>query len=149
MNKITLLIFFLIIFSGLKAQQLPYKEQQIAQKTVINMFEALSMRDAVRLKTYCTTAITFYEYGEIWDLDTLISKAITQNTATDFKRSNTFEFINTKIDKNTAWLTYELTSVITKDGKVVTKQWLETVILAKQKKQWKVNHLHSTLINKT
>jgi hypothetical protein len=148
MKKITLLIFLLTIYSGLKAQQLPSKEKQIAQQTVINMFEALSMRDAVRLKTYCATDITFYEYGEIWNLDTLISKAITQNTATDFKRSNTFEFINTKTYKNTAWLTYKLSSIITKDGKEVTKQWLETVILAKQKKQWKVNHLHSTLIKK-
>ena len=36
-----------------------------------------------------------------------------------------------------------------KDGKEVIKQWLETVILAKKKKQWKVKHLHSTLITKS
>ena len=82
-------------------------------------------------------------------MDTLISKAITQNTATDFKRTNTFDFINTKTDKTTTWLTYRLSSIIKKDGKDVTMQWLETVILAKQKKQWKVKHLHSTLIKKS
>jgi hypothetical protein len=149
MKKISLLLILLANSTIIMAQQLPSKEQQIAQQAVVNMFEALSMRDAVKLKIYCATDITFYEYGEIWNLDTLISKAITQNTATDFNRSNTFEFINTKTYKNTAWLTYKLSSILTKDGKEVTKQWLETVILAKQKKQWKVNHLHSTLINKT
>nr|WP_315149046.1 nuclear transport factor 2 family protein [uncultured Flavobacterium sp.] len=149
MRILKLLIILLSTSTVVKAQQNTTKEQQNAQQTVINMFEALSMRDSVSLKTYCLTAITFYEYGEIWNLDTLISKAITQNTAIDFKRTNTFEFINTKTDKNTAWLTYRLSSIITKDGQEVTKEWLETVILSKQKKQWKVKHLHSTLIKKT
>lgn len=144
-----LLLILLANSPLLMAQQIPTKEQQIAQQTVINMFDALSMRDSVRLKTYCATDITFYEYGEIWNLDTLISKAITQNTAADFKRTNTFDFINTQTDKTTAWLTYKLSSIITKDGKVETKHWLETVILAKQKNQWKVKHLHSTLITKS
>ena len=133
----------------LLAQQKTTKDQKIAQQTIINMFEALSMRDTVSLKTYCATDITFYEYGEIWNLDTLISKAITQNTAADFKRTNTFDFINTKTDKTTAWLTYRLSSIIKMNGKVETKQWLETVIVEKQKKQWKVKHLHSTLITKS
>ncbi len=149
MRILKLLIILLSTSTVVKAQQNTTKEQQIAQQTVINMFEALSMRDSVSLKTYCATTITFYEYGEIWNLDTLISKAITQNTATDFKRTNTFEFINTITDKTTAWLTYRLSSIITKDGQEVTKEWLETVILSKQKKQWKVKHLHSTLIKKT
>ena len=149
MKKITLLIILLTIPKVGNAQQLLTKDQQKVQETVVNFFEALSNRDSIALKNYCATDITLYEYGEIWNLDTLISKAITQNTATDFKRSNTFEFINTKTDATSAWLTYRLSSIITKDGKEVTKQWLETVILSKQKKQWKVKHLHSTLILKS
>ncbi len=145
-----MLLFMLLANSTLLlAQQKTTKDQQIAQQTVINMFEALSMRDTVRLKTYCTTDITLYEYGEIWNLDTLISKAITQNTAADFKRTNTFDFINTRTNKTTAWLTYRLSSIIKMNGKEVTKQWLETVIVEKQKNQWKVKHLHSTLITKS
>ncbi|WP_395050379.1 hypothetical protein [Flavobacterium sp.] len=99
MKKITLLIILLASSTMIKAQQIITKDQQKVQETVINMFEALSVRDSARLKTYCKTDITFYEYGEIWNLDTIISKAITQNTATDFKRSNTFYFINTKTEK--------------------------------------------------
>lgn len=112
------------------------------------MFESLSNRDSVSLKAHCTKDISLYEYGQIWNIDTLINKAITTNTAADFKRSNTFEFISTETDKNIAWVTYKLSSTITKDSKQINIQWLETVFLEKQKKQWKVKHLHSTLIKR-
>jgi hypothetical protein len=113
------------------------------------MFDALSKRDSVTLKIYCTTDITLYEYGQIWDIDTLINKAIIMNTATDFKRTNTFEFINTETEKNIAWVTYKLSSVIIKDDKKTEILWLETAFLNKQKGQWKVKNLHSTLLKKT
>lgn len=156
MNRI-LLITIAIVFTGqLNAQLVPSireqqltKNQQMAQQAIIKMFDAISNRDSISLKSYCTRDITLYEYGQVWNIDTLIMKAITQNQATDFKRNNTFEFINTTADKNTAWVTYHLQSVITRDGKPVTVQWLETVVLVKEKKQWKVKHLHSTLIKRT
>ena len=79
-------------------------------------------------------------------MDTLILKAITLNQSADFKRTNSFEFINTTVDENMGWVTYRLQSIITRDGKEITVQWLETVVLVKEKRQWKVKHLHSTLI---
>lgn len=118
------------------------------QQAVVQLFDALSKRDSVSLKNHCTTDISLYEYGQVWNIDTLINKAFTMNTANDFKRTNSFEFISTETDKNTAWVTYRLQSAITKDGKQVTGQWMETVFLNKQKKQWKVKHLHSTLIKR-
>ena len=133
----------------LHAQQPLTTSQQAVQQTVINMFDALSNRDLASLKGYCTADITLYEYGQVWNMDTLILKAMTQNGATDFKRTNTFDFINTNVDKSTAWVTYRLQSLITWDGKPGTFQWLETVTLVKEKKNWKVKHLHSTLIKRT
>ncbi len=146
------IVFLIITFSVstlLQAQQLLTKEQQEIQQTVIKMFEALSKQDSVGLKEYCTADVAFYEYGQIWNIDTLISKAITVNQAADFKRTNTFDFINTTTDKTMAWLTYHLNSTITKDSKQSTVQWLETVVLTKHKKRWKVKHLHSTLIKRS
>lgn len=113
------------------------------------MFEALSNRDSVGLKANCTADITLCEYGQVWNIDTLIMKAITLNQSADFKRTNSFDFINTTTDKTTAWVTYRLQSVITKDGKQATVQWLETVVLVNEQKQWKVKHLHSTLLKRT
>ena len=149
MKKIFLLLLACSISSMLMAQEPLTADQQAVQQTVIQMFDALSNRDSVGLKNYCTADIQLFEYGQVWNIDTLILKTITQNQAVDFKRTNTFDFINTTTDKTTAWVTYHLQSVITRDGKQVTLQWLETVVLAKAKKKWKVKHLHSTLIKRS
>ena len=149
MKKISLLLIAFAISATLLAQEPLTTNQQSVQQTVIKLFDALSNRDSVSLKAYSTADITLYEYGQVWNIDTLILKAITQNKSADFKRTNSFEFINTTVDKSTAWVTYRLQSAITKDGKTSNVQWLETVVLAKAKKQWKVKHLHSTLIKRS
>ena len=143
------LFFIALLLTAAATAQTITKEKATVQQTIIKLFDALSNRDSVGLKAYSTADITLYEYGQVWTIDTLILKAITLNTATDFKRINTFDFINTTVDKNSAWATYRLQSVITRDGKQVTVQWLETVVLVKAKKQWKVKHLHSTLIKRS
>ena len=149
MKKISLLFIAFSISAIMMAQEQLSTGQQEVQQTVIKMFDALSNRDSISLKAYCTADIALYEYGQSWNIDTLILKAITQNQAADFKRTNSFDFINTTADKNIAWVTYHLNSAITRDGKQVTVQWLETVVLVKEKKQWKVKHLHSTLIKRS
>ena len=147
-KKVKLFFIALLVTTAATAQTIT-KEQANVQQTIIQLFDALSNRDSVSLKSYCTADITLYEYGQVWNIDTLILKAITQNQSTDFKRTNSFKFINTTIDKTTAWVTYRLQSAIVKDSKQVTVQWLETVVLVKEKKQWKVKHLHSTLIKRS
>ncbi len=148
MPKTNLLLFALLLSVTVKAQTIT-KEQAIVQQSVINMFDALSTRDSISLKAYSTADITLYEYGQVWNIDTLILKAITLNQSANFKRTNSFEFINTTVDRSTAWVTYRLQSLMNRDGKQVTLQWLETVVLFKDKKQWKVKHLHSTLIKRS
>lgn len=139
-----------IVLTGqLYAQGKLTANQQAVQQSVIKMFEALSNRDSVSLKSHSTTDITLYEYGQVWNMDTLILRAITQNQSADFKRTNSFEFITTSVAKAMAWVTYRLQSVIIKDGKQSTVQWLETVVLVKERKQWKVKHLHSTFIRRS
>jgi len=149
MKKIALLFIAVLISVILIAQKNLSRDQQAVQQTVIKMFDALSNRDSIDLQSYCTSDISLYEYGQVWNLDTLILKAITQNQVADFKRTNSFDFINTIAGKKTAWVTYYLQSAINRDGKQITVQWLETVVLVKEKKQWKVKHLHSTLIKRT
>ena len=149
MKNISLLLIAFLISAILVAQKHLSRDQQAVQQTVIKMFDALSNRDSTSLQSYCTADISLYEYGQVWNIDTLILKAITQNQAADFKRTNTFDFTNTTTDKKTAWVTYYLQSAINRDGKQVRVQWLETVVLVKERKQWKIKHLHSTLIKRT
>ena len=148
MKKVKLL-FIALLFTVAATAQIITKEQETVQQTIIKLFNALSNRDSVSLKAHSTANITLYEYGQVWNIDTLILKAIVQNKSTDFKRTNSFEFINTTVDKTTAWITYRLQSSIIMDGKQLMLQWLETVVLIKAKRQWKVNHLHSTLIKRS
>lgn len=138
----------IVLTGNLYAQKKLAANQQAVQQTVIRLFDALSNRDSVSLKAHCTTDITLYEYGQVWNIDTLIRRAITQNQSSDFKRTNTFDFIQTSADKTMAWATYHLQSIIMRDGKQGFIHWLETVVLVKEKKQWKVKHLHSTLIKR-
>lgn len=148
-KKILLIIPALLLSIFLQAQPPLKKSQQQAQQAIVNLFEALSNRDLAGLKEHCTADISFYEYGQVWSMDTLVNIAITQNTAADFKRSNRFEFIRTVTDKKTAWVSYRLYSDVYREGKKIQAEWLETVVLLKQNKKWKVAHLHSTLIKKS
>jgi ketosteroid isomerase-like protein len=149
MKKISSLLLAISISSMLQAQEKLTKSQQAVQLTVIKMFDALSNRDSVSLKDYCTADILLFENGLVWNADTLILKAITQNQAADFKRINSFEFINTTVNKNSGWATYQLQSEITRNGKQGSVKWMETVVLVKEKKRWKIKVLHSTLIKRT
>ena len=149
MKKIILLLPAILFIILLQAQQPTTNNELAVQQTVIKLFDALSNRDSISLKAHSTADITLYEYGQVWNIDTLILKAITVNQSADFKRTNTFDFINPATDKNMASVTYRLQSAITRDGKQSTVQWLETVVLIKEKKQWKVKHLHSTLIKRS
>jgi ketosteroid isomerase-like protein len=148
MQKINLLLVSLLL-SIITSAQISTKEEVAVQQTIVKLFDALSNRDSVSLKAVSTADITLYEYGGVWTIDTLILKAITLNTAKEFARTNTFEFIHTTVDKKMALVNYRLQSVIMRDGKQATLQWLETVVLIKVKNQWKVNHLHSTLIKRS
>lgn len=149
MKKIAFLIILIFCITFLQAQPVFTKDQQAVQQTIIKFFESLSNRDSLSLKNYCTADITLIEYGSIWNVDTLIRKAIKLNTTIDFKRINTLDFISTTINGNTAWTTYRLYSDITRDGKQTKIQWLETVVAVKERKRWKIKILHSTLTKRS
>ncbi len=137
MKKTQLLLMAVSFTTLLQAQAQSTQSQQNVQQTIIKMFDALSNRDSASLKAYCTNDISLYEYGELWNLDTLILKAITLNKAAEFKRVNSFDFISNTIDKTMALVNYRLQSIITRDGKQSTVQWLETIVLLKEKKSEK------------
>jgi hypothetical protein len=142
-------IFLIVIAIGgsLQAQQRPDKIQLEVQQAIKNTFKALSNGDTVGLKNYCTSDVTFFEYGAIWNIDTIMNMAGAKQPP-DFKRIDRFNFINTTIRDNTAWVSYYLESDITRNGTHRTVRWQETVILVKYKNRWKIKVLHSTNITR-
>lgn len=145
MQKIKLLVIVLLLSANLNAQT---QEQKNVQQAVENMFATLTTADTAALKTFVTAHVHFYEYGQVWTIDTMIQKLMQSKSIPDFKRTNSFEFVNTSIHKNTAWVTYYLQSTFTRNGKEDVVKWMETVVIIKQKKQWKIDVLHSTRLPK-
>ena len=143
MRKMNLLFLIMLLTASLDAQTLT-QEQQAVQKTIENMFTALSQADTVALKLYVTDNVNFFEYGQIWNRDTIVHKAILGKTIPDFNRINSFQYVSTTIRQKTAWVTYYLQSTITKNQKKEIVKWMETVILIQTGNQWKINVLHST-----
>lgn len=145
-QEIKLLLIALLLSTSGYAQKSQEKEH--VQQAVENMFVALTNADSSALKTFVTANVRFYEYGESWTIDTMIQKIMQSKSIPDFKRTNRFEFVSTNINKNTAWVTYYLQSTFTRNGKEDLVKWMETVVLIKQKNQWKIDVLHSTRMNK-
>ncbi len=85
------------------------------------------------------------EDGAVWNTDTLISK-VNQLKALDFSRTNRLNFIRTEVKGNTAWIAYHNAADITINGQKMTMQWLESAVLIKEGKEWKIKVLHSTVI---
>lgn len=148
MRKLASLLLVSIVTNVAFAQQSATKDQLEVQQTIIRLFDALSARDAQALRKECTTDVRFNEYGEAWPIDTLIHLAITKNTVPDFKRINTLDFVSTTIKGDVAWTTYNLHSQGASNGKDFSVNWMETVILVREAKKWKINVLHSTRVDK-
>jgi ketosteroid isomerase-like protein len=147
MQKINLLFIAMLLSAMVLAQQAT-NEKRSVQQSIEKMFAALTNADTTALKLYCTGDVKFYEYGQIWTMDTLIQKVMQAKSIPDYKRTNSFTFVSTNISKKIAWATYYLQSTISRNGKEEIVKWMETVILLKDKKQWRINVLHSIRIVK-
>ncbi len=146
MNK-TLLFLAVLMCGCLGVTQSQTNSQgKAVEQTIIDFFETLSSGDSVKLQALSTPDILLFEYGGVWTLDTLLRKAFRPARPTDFKRINTIDFINTTVEKKTAWTTYRNKAEITSNGKNRIVEWIETVVLVRQQKKWKVKLLHSSLV---
>ena len=148
-RKPTLCLLFILLSLISIAQTNSTKDKQRLQQTVSDFFDALSARDSNRLKSYAAPDILLFENGAVWNLDSLLLKAIRLNTDPSFKRSNSFSFLSTTIRKTTGWVSYKLVSEFYSNNKQRTAHWMETVIAIKEKGKWKIKVLHSTLIKRT
>jgi len=142
------LVAILVLVSGIFVNaQTKLTNEQSVQNSVIDLFQALADRNLTNLKKNCTADILVLETGLVWNLDTLEMK-VSQTTAPDFKRINTFEFIKTEVNGKTAWTTFNNQAEVTRNGKTGVIKWLETAILVKDDGQWKIRVLHSTLLKR-
>jgi len=138
------LFVVLLILSGVcaKAQSI---EQSKVNQSLIKLFDALATLDMNGIKEFSTNDLMILESGVIWNLDTLSHK-IDQLKAVSFSRSNHLSFVQTEIKGKTAWTVYYNSADMIINGVEVHRRWLESAVLLKEGKVWKVKLLHSTTL---
>jgi hypothetical protein len=142
MYKLKLLVLSLLLISFEVSAQ---KEK--IEGTIVRFFDGLSELSPAILKETTTDDFLLLEHGEVWNMDTLVSK-ISLPKGTKFNRVNSFKFIETESKGKWAWVSYHNTADFTINDRKRQVNWLESAVLVKEKGTWKIKMLHSTVIEK-
>ena len=136
----------MLLLTGLGANAQSAEQTKVNQ-SLVKLFEALAALDMKTIKEFSTRDLTILESGAIWNLDTLTRK-LDQLKGASFSRTNHLDFLQTEIKGNTAWAVYYNTAEMMIDGVEVHAKWLESAVLVKEGKEWKVKLLHSTTLKR-
>jgi ketosteroid isomerase-like protein len=140
--KFSFLILFVLGVLGVNAQQ---KNIKAVQETINTFFKAFSEGDFKYIQQTSTVDFLLLEQGMIWNLDTLQNKLAKPKPA-GYSRKNRFEFFETRITGKRAWVGYHnYADFETAAGKRKI-HWLESAVLVKEKKSWKLEMMHSTIV---
>ena len=131
-------------------------QEKELEALVQNFFEEVfSNLNVEKLDDYVTPDFMLFEDGEIWEKPKVASVVqqlkdqfnSEENKKNTFKRINSFKFIRSKIDGNTAWVYYENFADFTMNGASISKMhWLESVNFTKTPQGWKMSFMHSTIV---
>lgn len=139
MKKILISVFLSFIMIIGIAQS----ETQKIHASVVGFFNGLSLIDVDTLRHYSTADFHLLEDGEIWNLDTLLNKVMPRKNA-GINRVNKFVFERTEVMGKMAWVSYHNSAEFSKGDKKQTVRWMESAVLRKEKRKWKIQMLHST-----
>ncbi|WP_247237114.1 DUF4440 domain-containing protein [Telluribacter sp. SYSU D00476] len=146
LKKILLLLLICLPLQQVLAQT-KTKEQKEVEQMVVLFFDALTEASIPKMQETVTEDFLLLEDGMVWNMDTLQVKFAVTRPA-DYKRLNSFDFFNTVVKGNVAWTNYENTAVVTRNQKETTIRWMESAILEKTRKGWRIRVLHSTVIRR-
>jgi hypothetical protein len=140
--KFSCLIIFAFAGVCVQAQD---KNVKAVQETINTFFKAFSEGDFKYIKQTSKTDFLLLEQGMIWNLDTLQNKLAKPKPA-GYTRKNRFEFFETRITGKRAWVGYHnYADFETAAGKRKI-HWLESAVLVKEKNSWKLEMMHSTIV---
>jgi hypothetical protein len=133
------LFFYIVLFSIQANAQIEKEPQGVIE----SVFQALSDRDEVTLRSLCTKDIIIVEDAKLWTIDTL-ANYIRKPLPEDYKRENQFKFLKHVVDDSIACITYENEARVSGKGKKFLIIWMETAVLIREENKWKLKILHST-----
>lgn len=146
------LFLIILLFCGISSLAQSQSKDEIEIHNLIqNSFDELfSKYDSKQIPDFYTEDFLLLEHGEIWDM-AFIQNYLTRAQANPNPptRTNRFEFIQTKVEENRAWVGYWNFATITRDGQVIQElKWLESATAVKTDKGWRLDMLHSTRVKK-
>jgi hypothetical protein len=136
-------LLMLLVGAGIRAQSV--SDEQAVKKSITNFFNGLSHLNQKEIRAEVTNDFVLLEDGEIWNVDSLI-QAIEPLRKERFERINTLEFQTISFSENSSWVSYWNTADIIVNGIRKKVRWLESAVLIKVGKSWKISMLHSTRI---
>ena len=137
------MLLFIVASFCLKAQTQNSSEQAKVNQAVNKFFDGIAALDTKMMEQYTTKDFILLEDGAVWNMDTLTNKLSPLKTMS-FSRTNHLDFIQTEIKGSTAWVAYNNTADMSVSGQTMNVQWLESAVLVKEGKDWKIKMLHST-----
>jgi ketosteroid isomerase-like protein len=144
MRKRFFLLFFLFLaFSSQHLHSQKTDEKGMINQVLTKFFDGISSLDVNLMKQYVTNDFLLLEGGDVWNMDT-VAVYLNELKTGSFSRTNYLEFIRTEIRGNTAWVAYKNAADMSIKGQKRNVQWLESAVLVKDGKEWKIQLLHST-----
>ena len=119
------------------------------KQTIKDVYSIFSVSlDKQKYRALLTDDYLLLENGELLDIEGDI--ALMPSPESGYKRTDSFDFRSVKVHGDTAYAVYFLKSEIT-DNKNGTRnrEWLESAILRRAKRGWRMALLHSTRIAKS
>jgi hypothetical protein len=137
------LFFFVLVTISFNSYAQNDKSKAEVNQTLIQLFDGIAKLDMNKIQQYSTHDVIILEDGAIWNMDS-VRNIVNMMKGTTFSRTNTFDFIQTEVKGNTAWVVYHNTADMTINGQAMNIRWMESAVLVKEGNAWKVRLLHST-----
>jgi len=139
MNKLLLLLFVANLSNQVSAQE----NRREIESSIGSFFNGLSLFNEDTLKLYSTSDFHLLEDGHVWNMDTLLAKVMPRKNS-KIQRINSFEFIKSEQNDNTAWVSYYNSAEFRLGERQQVVKWLESVVMKKINGIWKIQMMHST-----
>ena len=140
--------YTLIIFSLLASMQL-FSQNQKDSIEIMHLlksdYKTMVTSDIKTHRANCTDDYLLIEDGEIWNMEKEAAY-YKQNEKRVMKREDHFDLHYMKISGDNAYIVYNLKFDIQENGKLIQKNWNESVIFRKIDGKWKIALIHSTKI---
>lgn len=132
------------------APSLSAADEASAVKQVVKDYYSVYylLRDKQQYRSLLTEDYLLLEHGEILDIEGDLG--LMPAPGSDYKRTDAFDFRSLKIKGDFAYVVYFLKSeIIEKEKGTRNLEWLESTILRRNGKGWRIALLHSTRITKS